>query len=236
MMNRYCFLAFLLASSAFYDAYAFNLEQIIQHTESFPINKKIEYISEQFQGKQYGRTLTKWPNEEKLVINLDTLDCFTYLDYVLAIAESKGPLDFQRQVTNVRYKDGKVSYANRNHFFVEWIENNQRYLDNIALKTTHSKHLSKYLTIIGMAPAKKDIYYVPLMECYRILETGDFVGFYTPKTGLDVTHTGIIVRKDKLYLRHFSPLANGYEEIELDKYIKNKHADKVRGLIVARLR
>jgi hypothetical protein len=220
----------------FYNAYAFNLEQIIQYTKSFPLNKKIEYISEQFQGKRYGHTLTKWPNEERVVKNLDTLDCFTYLDYVLALTVINSPLEFQQQVINIRYKDGKVSYATRNHFFVEWIDNNQKLLDNIALTSNNSKHISKYLKILGTAPVEKEIYYIPFKECYNILETGDFVGFYTNRTGLDVSHTGIIIRKDKLYLRHFSSLAKGYEEIELEKYIKNKNVNKVRGLIVARLR
>lgn len=54
---------------------------------------------------------------EQLVINLNALDCFTYLDYVEALRRNPQQQDFSGQLAKIRYKNGDVSYFQRRHFF-----------------------------------------------------------------------------------------------------------------------
>ena len=46
------------------------------------------------------------------------MDCFTYLDYVEALRLSNSYEEFNPKVKDIRYKNGKVSFQNRNHFFL----------------------------------------------------------------------------------------------------------------------
>lgn len=72
-----------------------------------------------------GKTLEK-NKEERLVVNLRQLDCTTFVESVLALTRtaSLGCTDFRTycdQLRRVRYKDGKVAYVNRLHYFAYWI-------------------------------------------------------------------------------------------------------------------
>ena len=64
------------------------------------------------------------------------------------------------------------------------------------------------------------------------LKTGDFAGIYTDKEGLDVSHTGIIIKKGgKVFLRHASSREKNQKVVdeELSEYMQNKP-----GLVVYR--
>jgi hypothetical protein len=57
------------------------------------------------------------------------------------------------------------------------------------------------------------------------MKTGDYVGIYSEKEGLDVSHVGIIIKeKDAVNLRHTSSLKKHREVIDEDfkEYLKNK--------------
>ncbi|MGH7885080.1 MAG: N-acetylmuramoyl-L-alanine amidase-like domain-containing protein, partial [Thermodesulfobacteriota bacterium] len=62
-----------------------------------PIEKRIDFISAQFLGTKYlENTLIGNHNTgEILTINLDGMDCFTFLDYVEALTLSENFMDFK---------------------------------------------------------------------------------------------------------------------------------------------
>tara|TARA_R110002033_G_scaffold16603_12_gene46098 strand:+ start:11294 stop:12145 length:852 start_codon:yes stop_codon:yes gene_type:complete len=86
-----------------------------------------------------GKTFMKMPyvaktleigDTETLVVNLQGLDCTTFVENVLAFSKllRKGEDSFEAFVKNlevVRYKNGELDgYASRLHYFFEWIANN----------------------------------------------------------------------------------------------------------------
>ena len=81
-----------------------------------------ELISRQFLGTPYGAdTLVGSATvPEQLVVELQRVDCFTYADYVEAFKRSNNRDEFLAALTDVRYKDGVVAFANRKHFFTDW--------------------------------------------------------------------------------------------------------------------
>jgi hypothetical protein len=70
--------------------------------------------------------------QEQLVINFQGLDCVTYVENVVALAQTikSGNLDnsaFFQHLKTLRYRDGKLDgYASRLHYFTEWLLNNQQ--------------------------------------------------------------------------------------------------------------
>lgn len=70
--------------------------------------------------------------EEGLVINMQGLDCTTFVENVLALAlllPSDAPsfTDFTQNLTTIRYAGGNLQgYGSRLHYFTEWIRDNER--------------------------------------------------------------------------------------------------------------
>ncbi|MEM8999071.1 MAG: N-acetylmuramoyl-L-alanine amidase-like domain-containing protein [Bacteroidota bacterium] len=88
-----------------------------------------------------GRSFLKTPYVEKtleigdtetLVINLQGLDCTTFVENVLAfsnlLAQSKKDFDsFAEILKTIRYRNGELQgYTSRLHYFTEWIRNNEQ--------------------------------------------------------------------------------------------------------------
>ncbi|MEE8043976.1 MAG: N-acetylmuramoyl-L-alanine amidase-like domain-containing protein, partial [Thermodesulfobacteriota bacterium] len=164
--------------------------------------------------------------------------CFTYIDYVEAMRLSANLDDFNRNLKDIRYKDGNVTFENRNHFFSDWpVQNSNNVKDvtyeiggkkaievekNLNLKSDGSKFLP------GIPVVERKFYYIPSSEIDNgmigKLHTGDYVGIYTDIEGLDVTHTGIVIKKDyQVFLRHASSRQKNNKVVDEDliEYIQN---------------
>lgn len=98
-----------------------------KNLSSLPINEIIIEIGKSFIGTDYVANSLEKGEEEKLVINLTGLDCYTFLENSLVFARSikKGKTlfeDFQRELINIRYRNGKIEeYPSRLHYFSDWI-------------------------------------------------------------------------------------------------------------------
>jgi hypothetical protein len=167
--------------------------------------QRIAFISEEFLGTPYvGSTLTGDINTpEVFTIDLEGMDCFTYVDYVEAMSLSGSFPQFKDTLGKIRYRDGVVAFRNRNHFFSDWPINNSQYVKDVTLEIGGEKtvEVSKNLNLKtdgtyylpGIPVINRTVNYIPsdaLGEpVLNKLMTGDFVGIYTDKEGLDVSHT-----------------------------------------------
>ncbi|CQI88482.1 putative lipoprotein [Yersinia rohdei] len=207
----------------------------------------INNVSADFLGTPYKANMLigSSTQSEKLVINLNGLDCFTYLDYVNALSKSTETNNFVKQLINTRYINSDISYKNRKHFFTDW---SQRYplnaRDVTAEISPHSvvvtKHLnqrengSEFIPTLGVTT--RDVVYIPAAfvdrQVVHNLKTGDYIGIYTHIKGLDVTHAGIfIMTPNGAIFRHASSLKNnsGVVDLPFIDYVKN-----TPGIIVLR--
>jgi hypothetical protein len=146
----------------------------------------------------------------------------------------------------IRYQSGVVDYQRRNHFFTDWIEFNSNLVTDVTkqidpantrkvTKTLNDVVLNKQL-LPGLAPRKREISFIPgeavNEDVVRGLKTGDYVGIYSHRPDLDVSHVGIIIRDgNKLLFRHASSQSQRRKVADEDfmKYISNKP-----GIIVLR--
>ncbi|MDR2098572.1 MAG: DUF1460 domain-containing protein [Rickettsiales bacterium] len=63
----------------------------------------------------------------------DAFDCLTYVETVLALANSDSEEGFEKAMREIRYKGGEVSFLSRNHFTsIDWIPNNARYVADLT--------------------------------------------------------------------------------------------------------
>jgi hypothetical protein len=126
-------------------------------------------IGKYFLGTPYVAKTLEVGETESLVINLQGLDCTTYVENVLAfgIMLRKGEKDlntFAKTLESIRYKDGKLKgYPSRLHYFSEWIANNK------------SKGLIKDITAdLGGNAMTKDINFMSThRELYPFLSDED---------------------------------------------------------------
>lgn len=206
--------------------------------------QRIAFISGEFIGAPYKRStlIGGLGIPEELVIDLSGVDCFTYLDYVEAMRLSGTFPEFKENLRAVRYKGGAVAYESRNHFFTDWTEYNPSVYDATsevgggkAVEVKKSLNLKEDGTYIlpGISPVERTIAYIPGDAIDKTvigrLKTGDYAGIYSRKAGLDVSHAGIVIVKDKVYLRHASSVNGKVADEGLMKYISGKP-----GLIVLR--
>lgn len=200
---------------------------------------RTEFLSGKFLGTPYaGNTLGGASGEtERLTVDLSGVDCFTYIDYVESLRLSGSFGEFKRNLVKTRYKDGAVRWENRKHFFSDWVNGDDKNARDVTRETggdatvTVTKELNRKtdgsLWLPGLAAVKRDVSYVPSGKLsppvLQEIKTGDYLGIYSDKDGLDVSHTGIAIRKNgAVYLRHASTVHGKVLDEELAAYMKNK--------------
>ena len=225
------------------------LDEILKKSSAMDsISGRIKFLSDRFVGLDYrASTLAGGPDSpEILVVDLEGVDCFTLIDYVEAMRMSDSFPDFLNNLVNVRYKSGEVSFKSRKHFFSDWATSGDGSLEDVtreigvdltgkSIKVLNLKEDGTYY-LPGIEPAEREIFHIPAPAISDALlmklSTGDYIGIYSEKAGLDVSHVGIFIRAEgETYLRHASSQAGVRKVVDEDfrSYIK-----KTPGIIVFR--
>jgi hypothetical protein len=94
-------------------------------------SKLILHIARKFLGTPYVAKTLETEGKERLVINARQLDCTTYVENTMAIylCVTNSPTsydDYKNQLRLLRYANGEVAYAARQHYFTQWIEENTK--------------------------------------------------------------------------------------------------------------
>ncbi len=205
------------------------------------VGERIDFLSGKFLRTKYEEsTLVGDVNQpEELVIDLEGMDCFTYIDYVEAMQLSDNYPMFVKNIQRIRYQSGEVDYSKRNHFFTDWaVYNDDGVVDvtkevggqktRTAKKLLNRKDDGTYY-LPGIPVKERMVNYIPSEYIDKTiigrLKTGDYIGIYSDKDGLDVSHTGILIKKrDGVFLRHASSRKNNRRVVdeELITYINDK--------------
>lgn len=123
---------------------------------------RIALISAQFLGKAYllgalGEGVLGEYDQMPLY-RTDAFDCETYVDTVLALALAHTPDNFKRCINQIRYRNGLVSFIERNHFTcLDWNKNNQRqgFVKDVTstLKQQDNRSVVQYASALIDKPA-----------------------------------------------------------------------------------
>lgn len=226
-----------------------SLNALIQNSKKYQkVNDRIDYISERFLGTSYQADTLIGSQDltEQFVVNLESVDCFTFVDYILALAISDNFVDFYDKLQAIRYKSGQIDYRTRNHFFSQWIDNNSEHLFDVSnrfeesvctVKELNKKENGRYW-VEGIPFFEKNVCYLPREVILNqpldsIFRNGDIVGLYTDLKGLDVSHLGIIsIQSSGIYLRHASFKTKKVIDSNLEDFLTEKK--ELKGLIIIR--
>ncbi|MBF0329870.1 MAG: DUF1460 domain-containing protein [Nitrospirae bacterium] len=210
------------------------------------IQDRLAFLSEHFLELPYeSNTLIGGVDTpEAFVINLSAVDCFTFLDHIAAMSVSIAFDCFKNNLRRIRYRQGHVSFWERNHFFTDWPYSNPDLFRDItreigtqtAVTLTKSLNLREggTLYVNGLDVKVRELSYLPsdAMDAAVIAKivSGDYVGIYSDKAGLDVSHVGMIIKKkDEVFIRHASSIHKKVLDESLTEYMKGK-----QGLIILR--
>ncbi len=210
--------------------------------------EKVAFISAAFLSTPYraNTLIGTTDTDEIFVLRLDGIDCFTFLDYVEALRRSTDFKTFEEMLRQVRYDNGEVTFLHRHHFFSTWGNSPLAPLRDVTAqiggKKTHwivkqlNQKSPEKLFLPGYPVKRQVVAFIPGKAIDKStlsrLHSGDYIGIYSPHPGLDVSHTGIVIKKgETVFLRHASSkwLRKKVRDEELLPYLGGR-----KGLIIYR--
>lgn len=108
------------------------IQMLIEQNQPKSFQTKIVLWANEFVGVRYGDQgplgegrLGKYDQDP--IYRFDLFDCTTFVETVIALANSNSLVEFQKHIKKIRYIDGEVSYINRKHIMSDtWIPKNQK--------------------------------------------------------------------------------------------------------------
>ncbi len=217
------------------------VEQLLAKTrDEHSVACRIEVLSRHFLGYPYKSfpLIGSAATPEVFTAAFDGFDCVTYIETILALAGSANVDDFVEQLRKIRYHQGRIQWARRNHYMTRWITNNVRegIIRPVSTSALPTVIKERVLNVVpGLAAQRTRMKFVPKAAVPRLerhLQTGDLIFFGSTRTHLDTFHLGIIVRGgESTLMRHASRSQGGVVEQRLREFLKS---NRMAGVIVVR--
>ena len=177
-----------------------HIEKWLQEAVSLPKDScRTLHFAKKMLGVPYVAGTLDGNEEEQLVVLVDSLDCTTFVETVLAfcIADKRGERDyegFRKALTQIRYRDGILNgYTSRLHYFSDWIRNNEQmgFVKECTSETACSQPKELWLDFMtshvdSYLPMKKNPELVQEMAAYEKNWQGTVVS-YIPKEKLNLS-------------------------------------------------
>ena len=172
--------------------------------QKLPIGEVMVGIGRTFEGTPYVANTLEVPGEERLVINLQGLDCVSFVENALTLSRcvklGKTTFeDYKKELQHIRYRDGIIDkYPSRLHYFSDWIHDNER------------KHVVKEMThdLGGIIYPKKMSFMTQHRSSYRQLVNDAFFHALQQTEEDLATRTLSYLPKESL-AEHADGIANG---------------------------
>ena len=205
--------------------------------DELDIGRRMRRVADAWAGRPYSADpLIGGPDEpERLVLDLKSFDCVTFIESVLAMARSRSRKEFVDEVKKTRYRKGSVEWSSRLHYFSDWMKSNQkRGVIRIRTRGPGSRIIETGLGVVEGLPARRVRFHVvPKQKIHlarRRISDGSIVAFASTRSMLDFFHTGLIFNREGMLLYHASRKANKVIAEPLDDYLKR---NRMRGIAFA---
>ena len=184
------------------------------------------------------------------LIRFDAFDCVTFVETVLADGDVN-------KLNKILYKDGQISFINRNHFIEsDWLSNNADLVENISaqfgktairtvtinrgewLKRIHNITVPKSITTVNLEYLPYENFTtikteMPLVVLFIQGKSADT----TKKLGTDLAalHMGFVLPNGML--RHASSAAGKVVDVKFDEYVakRKKMANNI-GIVLLKIK
>lgn len=203
------------------------------------LSRRIDHISAFFLGRPYiENSLGGGPGSpETMIVSLEAFDCVTYVETVLALANSSSAADFVDVLVRLRYRREAIDWFERNHYMTEWARANQAkgFVRNLT-RGALVRRIERRLSIVdGLSPRLARFRCFPKRGFTRIadrIQTGDLILFVSTRPRLDVFHIGILVRNGPgIVMRHATRKAGAVIEQSLLDFLSS---NRMSGFILLR--
>ena len=212
-----------------------------------PVNEAMARLAEFFLGSPYLAMSLDQSGRERLRLDLTQFDCMLFVEQLLAIVSADSFDGFAEQTRRLRYRNGEIGYCTRQHYFQDWVGSAQlqgvletspvwpgQAMRNLSLNFM-SSHRDRYPAL--QSPAlfncidaleqgrRIDQHYLPLAaldDALPSLQSGDVFAVATRVGGLDVSHTGILVRDgSRLDAIHAAPGRGVMRSRSFTRYLRS---------------
>ena len=187
--------------------------------QALPVNERIARLAEAFLGSPYLAYSLEGSGTERLRLDLTQFDCMLFVEQLLAMATADSFDEFAQRTRRLRYRNGHVDYCTRQHYFHDWVlsAQDQGLLESdtswpgqatrVLPLNFMSSHRDQYPAL--QSPRLFDCIhqrergrrieqqYLPIASleiALPSLRSGDLFAVATSVKGLDVSHTGVLVR------------------------------------------
>ncbi len=201
---------------------------------------RMRRLAEALTGRPYSaHPLGGGPRQsEQLLIDLTAFDCVTWVESVLALARSRTFSQFQSELRCTRYRQGKVNWANRLHYFSDWMrENALRGAIKNRTRGQGAHGIDTMLgTLAGLPVRRRRLQVVPkskLAQARRRIDEGAIVAFASVRARLDFFHTGLLfshAADQQIWLSHASKSAGAVVAEPLPDFLSR---NRMRGIAFA---
>jgi hypothetical protein len=176
-------------------------------------SQRMQRLARALLGRPYvGHALIGGPAQpERLVADLDGLDCVTLVENVLALAHARDVDGYLQQLVRWRYRGGQVAWPARLHYFADWFA---EHLRRGALRSgtpgPGAVRYRKTLSLVEGLPARARVLTVLPRRHLRLglprIAQGSVVAFASTRGRLDYFHVGLLF---------WEPVAGGVEKLVL---------------------
>lgn len=214
------------------------------------LNERIRYFSEALKETPYNLGPTgegfKGKVDSKPIFRLDSVDCVTYMESVLALTFAPHEDSLLSTLKQIRYLNGEVSYLNRKHYFVaDWIQKSDfaKVLEDkntqTMKRTLPKKKFFKNKGIDFSNDEKIEFAYLPLDKAKDFASKNwngvseiRGVGFVFAGDVVDVFHVGFLLLNpgEKPIFRHASQISGKVIDQTLESYLE-KSKKKIPGIV-----
>lgn len=219
------------------------------------LDARLEYFSRKMEGTPYllGPMGEGYLDsiETKPLVYMDSVDCVTYIEHVLAMALATSEDSLFKVLQSIRYKDGIIDYSHRKHYLLaDWASDTRftRKLsmpgDTVVVKTIGKNEFFKKKNLKYLVNGKEsadptvEIRYLPYDKALewagRVYEGPmkvQGVGLVAAMENLDATHTGFMVlTPGELPMFRHAAFKKQVLEIPFKEYLEGRSAKSVPGV------
>ena len=166
---------------------------------------------------------------EEFAVHSNQFDCVTFVETVVALANSKSTEDFQNHLFRLRYRNDLLCWRERNHYMTQWIRENtlKGYLSPYFASDERLEK-KKTLSCLQDYPAQDELLVLEpvdiamLDKLQKIYQDGDIIFFGSSKQDLDYFHLGLLFTgpQGQLILRHASRTSGRVLDEELNEFLE----------------
>lgn len=217
----------------------------LQRTEP-ELRKRIAAIGRRNIGQPYKLNLLgEFPYEahDSLpMYSLEASDCLVFAEHTYAMALSASWEEFFWTLQRIRYKDGVIGVASRNHYMeVDWNVNNRWLLSDASSGASYTMHVDRAQFLKTQHHVQRDIpvedtvqTYLPVeraLQEFGTLGEGDMVEVVSQRKGQAmVTHVGLVVLDAQGQRRFLHSSAPAVREEPFEAFVARTQARANNGL------